>query len=200
MELCQSGCARSSCRGPRCPSASSGCSRRWEPGWQQRLMFHDPRAGQLFEEIQRSLAAELGGKGLMQPALFKGLVASGSLSSMPSPASGSSSCPPWCSWVGSTVSSASTTRCCSVRRCRPVISSSWRTPATPIHGGPGHHRRRDHPLPRGRRDPSAQHTLRQGSRDGAAPRRATHSCSLPRAEPVQPDGAVGYRPERWPGC
>lgn len=48
-----------------------------DPGWQQRLMFYDPRAGAIFDEIQRELSMELGGKRLMTPALFDGLVASG---------------------------------------------------------------------------------------------------------------------------
>ncbi len=48
-----------------------------DPGWQQRLMFYDPRAGAIFDELQRGLAMELGGKELMAPALWDGLVASG---------------------------------------------------------------------------------------------------------------------------
>lgn len=71
LVLCQSGCAIFLSRAPL-SERFERMFQAMEPGWQQRLMFHDPRAGQLFEKIQRSLAAELGGKGLMEPALFKG--------------------------------------------------------------------------------------------------------------------------------
>lgn len=48
-----------------------------EPGWQSRMMAHNPAGYNLLEAMQAQLSQELGGKSLMAPQLVAGLFESG---------------------------------------------------------------------------------------------------------------------------